>query len=130
MPRDREPAHVRDAGQPASSDPTIATGAHARDVAAELRASGGDAESEARFWRARAEALAAERDELHARLRALAERLPARHARLLACAAADMPREPDWPDPLAGWTETTTLREASVAWELPRLWARLGPPVR
>jgi hypothetical protein len=101
----------------------------ANEIAEELRtAVGGDAAREVRFWRGRADELAAQIERLQARLLALADLLPARHARLLACDLEDLRREPDWPDPLAGWKETTSLEPASVATELPRLWTRLGRP--
>jgi hypothetical protein len=87
----------------------------------------GDLEREARFWRARAEQLAAEMAALQARLVALAEHLPARYAQLLTCDPADLERAAGWLDPLASWQETTTLKTASVAAELSRLWARLHP---
>jgi hypothetical protein len=93
-------------------------------VAAELRAAvGGDAAREARFWRGRAEELAAQLDRLQERLLALADLLPARYARLVV---GDLAL--DCPAPLADWKETTRLEPASVATELPRLWARLGRP--
>jgi hypothetical protein len=77
------------------------------------------------FWRARAEELAARVARLEQRLVALGERLPSRWARLLTCDAAAMPDVAVWPDPLAGWRETTALEEARVATTLPRLWQRL-----
>lgn len=86
-----------------------------------------DAAREARFWRARAEELASQVDELQARLLALTDRLPARYAKLLTCAPEDLTPEVEWPDPLAGWKETTSLEPASVASALPRLWERLDP---
>ncbi len=99
------------------------------EVVEELRAAvGGDAAREARFWRGRAEKLAAQLDGLQARLLALTDLLPPRSARLLACDLEDLRRERHWPDPLAAWTETSRLEPASVETELPLLWTRLGPP--
>lgn len=91
-------------------------------------ATGADAASELRFWRARADELAAQVDALRARLIALARCLPPHYAQLLARPPEEIEREPEWPDPLAGWKETTSLERSSVVTELPRLWSRLGHP--
>lgn len=100
----------------------------ASDLDDELRAAlGGDAARQARFWRARAGALAAELATVQQRLAVLAARLPARYAPLLVCDAATLEAEADWPDPLAGWNESTALEPGSVATELPRVWHRLHP---
>jgi len=108
------------------SDVSAASAASADDA---LRAAvGADAAGEARFWRARAEELAAQVQTLQAKILALSAVLPVRHAALLTRAPEDLRREPEWPDPLAGWKETTSLERASVATELPRLWARLADP--
>lgn len=120
------------------SPPTSSTaddaGAESRDAGAESRegdatlaALRGDVAREARFWRARAEQLAADLAELEARLLALAGCLPARHAELLTRDPRDLERATAWPDPLEGWRETTSLESASVATELQRLWTRLHP---
>jgi hypothetical protein len=110
---------------------TSATQADARagQVADELHAIlAGDPAREARFWRARAEELAAQLDRLHAGLLVLSELLPARHARLLSCEVEELRREIRWPDPLADCKETIRLEPASVATELPKLWTRLKRP--
>src|SRR5438128_7619298 len=81
----------------------------------------------ARFWRACAVELEAQVEDLQARLRALAERLPLRYASLLIRSPDELRRVPEWPDPLAGWRETTRFEAASVATDLPQLWTRLDP---
>jgi len=81
----------------------------------------------ARFWRACAEELAAHAEDLQARLLALADRLPLRYANLLTRSPEELRRAPDWPDPLAGWRETTRFEAASVATDLLQLWTRLHP---
>jgi hypothetical protein len=86
-----------------------------------------EADGAARFWRARAERLAARTQDLEARLLALADRLPLRYARLLVRSPEEILRTADWPDPLAGWKETTAFEPASVATDLPQLWTRLDP---
>lgn len=88
---------------------------------------GGDPALEAAFWRARAEELAARVARLEERMLALGARLPSRWAQLLACDPDALPELAWWPDPLAGWHETTQLEPARVASVLPRLWARLDP---
>lgn len=102
--------------------------AGASDLHAELHAAlAGDPARELRFWRARAEELAAQLERVQARLLALTEHLPMKYAPLLTCDPADLRHETDWPDPLAGWRETVQLEPAEVASELPRLWERLQP---
>ena len=106
---------------------TIDLAATASAHALPLEALVGDARTEAVFWRARAEELSAQVARLEGRLLALGRRLPARWAQLLACDPEDMPNVATWPDPLAGWHETTDLESAHVATALPRLWDRLEP---
>lgn len=89
----------------------------------------GEGEDAARFWRACAEELAAHAADLQARLLALADRLPLRYACLLTRSPEDLRRAPEWPDPLAGWQETTRFESASVATDLPQLWTRLDPSI-
>ncbi|MBM4247204.1 MAG: hypothetical protein FJ148_26015 [Deltaproteobacteria bacterium] len=92
-----------------------------------VEALGGDARIEALFWRAHAEELSAQLARLERRLLALSRRLPGRWAQLVALDPEDMPNVATWPDPLAGWHETTELESAHVATALPRLWDRLEP---
>lgn len=100
----------------------------ASDFHADLQAAlAGDPARAARFWRARAEVLAAQLERVQARLLALTEHLPTRYAPLLTCDPADLRLETDWPDPLAGWQETVQLEPAQVASELAGLWERLHP---
>lgn len=116
LPAPEEPSSAGDASE-ARNDP--------RRLAAE--ATGGDPAREAAFWRARAEELAARLARLERRMHALSERLPSRWLPLLACDPEDLPELAHWPDPLAGWHETTELESARVASVLPRLWDRLDP---
>lgn len=111
--------------EPASADDANAAPSDPRRLVAE--AAGGDPAREAAFWRARAEVLAARLARLEHRMRALSERLPSRWLPLLACDPEDLPELAHWPDPLAGWHETTELEPARVASALPRLWDRLDP---
>ena len=113
--RDDPPAAGASATPPAASS--------ARDLVAD--ALGGDAAREALFWRARAEELSGQLARMERRLLALSRRLPRRWALLLACDPEDMPDVAPWPDPLAGWHETTELESGHVATALPRLWDRL-----
>jgi hypothetical protein len=123
MPSERTRIRVGDA-EPLHADPERAI---ASDVHGDLRAAlDGDLAREARFWRARAEELAAQVETVQKRLLALTDHLPTRFAHLPAYDLADLQREADWPDPLADWKETTLLEPASVASDLPRLWKRLG----
>lgn len=108
---------------PSAADTSAATAA--RDLAAD--ALGGDTAREALFWRARAEELSGQLARVERRLLALSRRLPRRWALLLACDPEGMPDVAPWPDPLAGWHETTELESAHVATALPRLWDRLDP---
>ena len=114
-----------DAPSAADTPATTPAATAARDLAA--AAFRGDAAGEALFWRARAEELSRQLARLESRLLALSRRLPARWARLTACDPDDMPDVAPWPDPLAGWHETTELESAHVATALPRLWDRLDP---
>ena len=120
MPSERSDIHApSDAADPGAAD----CDPHALAAVA----TNGDAVLEAAFWRARAEELQARLSRMEDRLRALGERLPSRWAQLLACDPADLPELAHWPDPLAGWRETTELEPARVASVLPRLWDRLDP---
>lgn len=104
--------------------------AHADDVEAHALAAaalGDDPVLALAFWRARAEELAARLAQLERRMAALGARLPARWASLLTCDPADMPDVAPWPDPLAGWHETTELEQGRVASTLRHLWRRLDP---
>jgi hypothetical protein len=112
---------------PSAADASATTPAAAAPRQHAADALGGDATLEALFWRARAEELAGQLARVERRLLALSRRLPGRWARLLACEPGDLPDCAPWPDPLAGWHETTELESAHVAIALPRLWDRLDP---
>ena len=120
MPPQRSDIHA-----PAAAADPGAADCDPRALAA--AATNGDAVLKAAFWRARAEELQGRLTRMEDRLRALGERLPSRWAQLLACDPADLPELAHWPDPLAGWRETTELESARVASALPRLWDRLDP---
>lgn len=86
---------------------------------------GGNRNIEARFWRARAEALNEKLSELRDRLLVLANVLPPEWAKFLTADLGDIQGE--MPLELFGdWEVDGALVESHVAEELEKAWLRLG----
>lgn len=83
------------------------------------------AESEARYWRARAAAAELHLEDARERLLAFTAVLPAEYLALLHAPIEEVREFGPAADLFDGWDETSTLQEAHAEDELRRAWLRL-----